>query len=50
MSLSIQRFDDFVEAHKVTDQGQILAIARLIQLLRCGNVSLLVQMNSLIKA
>ena len=27
MSLSIERVDDFVEAHKVTDQGQILAIA-----------------------
>src|SRR5258706_4692589 len=29
MSLPIQRVDDFVEAHEITDQGQVLATACL---------------------
>ena len=29
MPLSIQRVDDFAEAHEIADEGQILAIARL---------------------
>ena len=36
MSLSIERVDDFVEAHKITDQGQILAIACLIRVCECA--------------
>src|SRR5258707_3520635 len=36
MSLSIQRVDDFVEAHKITNQGQILAIACLIRAWECA--------------
>ncbi len=32
MSLPIQRVDDFVEAHKIPDKGQILAIPYLIGL------------------
>ena len=32
MSLPIQCVDDFVEAHKITDKGQILAIPCLIRL------------------
>src|SRR5258708_20434168 len=31
MSLPIQRVDDFVEAHKITDEGQILAVPCLIR-------------------
>src|SRR5260370_3889071 len=36
MSLSIQRVDDFVEAHKITNEGQILAIACLIRAWECA--------------
>src|SRR6266478_9084511 len=36
MSLSIQRLDDFVEAHEITDEGQILAIACLIRVCECS--------------
>ena len=36
MSLSIQRVDDFVEAHEVTDEWQILAIACLIRVCECS--------------
>src|SRR6267154_2652153 len=35
MSLSIQRLDDFVEAHEITDEWQILAIACLIRVFEC---------------
>src|SRR5258708_3459576 len=31
MALPIQRVDDFVEAHKITDEGQILAVPGLIR-------------------
>src|SRR2546426_856270 len=31
MSLLIQRVDDFVEAHKITDERQVFAIAGLIR-------------------
>src|SRR5207244_12853300 len=38
MSLPIQRVDDFVEAHEITGEGQILAIACLVQVCeRSGN-------------
>ena len=38
MTLSIQRLDDFVEAHEITDEGQVLAIADLIRTCeRSGN-------------
>ena len=36
MSLPIQRVDDFVEAHKITDQGQVLAIACLVRECECA--------------
>src|SRR6266480_214307 len=36
MSLSIQRLDDFVEAHEITDEWQILAIACLIRVCECS--------------
>src|SRR6266550_4242792 len=36
MSLSIQRLDDFSEAHEITDAWQILAIACLIRLCECA--------------
>ena len=36
MSLSIQRVDDFVEAHEITDEWQILAIACLIRVCECA--------------
>src|SRR5437762_10757540 len=36
MSLSIQRLDDFVEAHKIADEWQILAIACLIGVCECS--------------
>src|SRR6266550_7995825 len=37
MSLSIQRLDDFVEAHEITDEWQILAIACLIRVCECSS-------------
>src|SRR2546427_3647320 len=37
MSLSIQRLDDFVEAHEIADEWQILAIAGLIWVCECSN-------------
>src|SRR6266446_494799 len=36
MSLSIQRVDDFVEAHEITGEWQILAIACLIRVCKCS--------------
>jgi len=36
MSLSIQRVDDVVEAHKITDEGQMLAVACLIRVSECA--------------
>src|SRR5947207_12350819 len=36
MSLSIQRLDDFVEAHEIADEWQILAIACLICVCECS--------------
>jgi len=46
MSLPIQRVDDFVEAHEITDEGQILAIpclivVRLAKVLAAPEISLL---------
>src|SRR6185369_1141333 len=32
MPLSIQGLNDFIEAHEITDEGQILTIARLIRM------------------
>src|SRR6266480_4649163 len=37
MSLSIQRLDDFVEAHEIADEWQILAIACLIRVCECSS-------------
>ena len=37
MTLSIQRLNDFVEAQKITDEGQILAIACLIRVCECSS-------------
>src|SRR6266403_6197770 len=37
MSLSIQRLDDFVEAHEIADEWQILAIACLIRVCECAS-------------
>src|SRR6266496_6062584 len=37
MSLSIQRLDDFVEAHEIADEWQILAIACLIRVRECSS-------------
>src|SRR6266403_122839 len=37
MSLSIQRLDDFVEAHEITDEWQILAITCLIWVCECSS-------------
>src|SRR5258706_8485776 len=37
MSLSIERLDDFVEAHEITDEWQILAIACLIWVCECSS-------------
>src|SRR5688572_33306936 len=37
MSLSIQRVDDVVEAHEISDERQILAIARLIRVCECAS-------------
>src|SRR5712672_1221034 len=36
MSLSIHRLNDFVEAHEITDEWQILAIACLIWVCECS--------------
>src|SRR5439155_15810395 len=36
MSLSIQRLDDFVEAHEIADEWQILAIGCLIRVCECS--------------
>src|SRR4051794_27238992 len=36
MPLSIQRVDDFVEAHEITDEWKILAIACLIRVCECS--------------
>src|SRR6266851_3276779 len=36
MSLSIERVDNSVEAHKITDEGQILAVACLIRVCECS--------------
>src|SRR6266571_5373239 len=36
MSLSIQRLDDFVEAHEIADEWQILAITCLIRVNECS--------------
>ena len=36
MTLSIQRVDDFFEAQKITDEGQILAIACFIRVHECS--------------
>src|SRR6266404_2213011 len=36
MSLSIQRVEDFVEAHEIADEWQILAIACLIWVCECS--------------
>ena len=36
MTLSIKRVDDFVEAHEITDEWQILAIACLIRVCECS--------------
>src|SRR6266481_5580642 len=36
MSLTIQRVDNFVEAHKIADEGQMLAIACLIRVCECA--------------
>src|SRR6266403_3735700 len=36
MSLPVQRADDFVEAHEIADEGQILAIARLVRVRECS--------------
>src|SRR6266581_3674492 len=37
MSLSIQRLDNFVEAHEIADEWQILAIACLIWVCECSS-------------
>src|SRR5882762_1930982 len=37
MPLSIERVDDFVEAEKITDEGQILAMACLIWVCECSS-------------
>src|SRR5712672_1570127 len=37
MSLSIHRLNDFVEAHEITDEWQILAIACLIWVCECSS-------------
>src|SRR5471030_209467 len=36
MSLAIERVDNFVEAHEITDQWQILAIAGLVRVCECS--------------
>src|SRR6266403_4079439 len=36
VTLSIERFDDFVEAHEITDEGEILAIPCLIRVRECA--------------
>jgi len=36
VSLPVQRVDDFVEAHEVTDEGQVLAIAGLVRMRECA--------------
>ena len=36
MTLSIQRVDDVVEAHEITDEWQVLAVARLIRVRECS--------------
>src|SRR4030095_7561198 len=36
MSLPIERVDDFVEAHEITDEGQVFAIAGLIGMCECA--------------
>src|SRR6266536_5578067 len=36
VSLPIQRVDDFVEAHEITDQGQVFTIACLIRVCECA--------------
>src|SRR6266513_1712978 len=37
MSISIQRLDNFVEAHEITDEWQVLAIACLIWVCECSS-------------
>src|SRR6267154_4223448 len=37
MPLSIQRIDDFAEAHEITDQRQILTIASLTRVSECAS-------------
>src|SRR6266513_6179479 len=37
MSISIQRLDNFVEAHEIADEWQILAIACLIWVCECSS-------------
>jgi hypothetical protein len=36
VTLSIERLDNLVEAHEITDQRQILAVARLIGVFECS--------------
>ena len=36
MSLPVQRVDDFLEAHEITDEGQVLAIADLVRMCECA--------------
>src|SRR5579862_6579401 len=36
MSLPVQRVEDFIEAHEITDQRQVLAIARLVWMGECA--------------
>ena len=36
MTLSIERVDDVLEAHEITDEWQILAVARLVRVCECS--------------
>jgi hypothetical protein len=36
MSLPVQRVDDFLEAHEITDERQVLAIAGLVRVCECA--------------
>ena len=36
VTLSIERVDDFFEAHEITDEGQIFAITRLVRVRECA--------------
>lgn len=36
MSLPFQRVDDFIEAHEITDQRQMLAVSCLIRVSECA--------------